>query len=197
MPKKTSLFILMLCLCGLAKAQSADSVYNAYLDFNFSRSQGQEAKALKQGESILPKVDKLPEKSRTTFYNGLAKVYEDDNQPEKAVRYYELVAAAEPNFYVAQRALGYLYLIPAKAINEKMIAAKADQAAYKQLAVQYKQAVMKAMPHLEKAQACDPSNETLSLIKLLYRNIGGTTELKTLDARLSALSKNCMDILSE
>src|ERR1700744_4745607 len=104
MPKKTFILLFLLCVAGFAKAQTPDAVYDQYMDFNLSRSKGQEDKALKQGENILPNVSKLPEKSRTSFYNGLAKVYEDSNQPENAAKYYELVAAAEPNFYVAQRA---------------------------------------------------------------------------------------------
>jgi tetratricopeptide (TPR) repeat protein len=197
MPKKTLLLLLVLCLTHFAKAQTADAVYNQYLDFNMARFHGDLPKSLKLGEGILPNADKLPAKSRIGFYNGIAKVYEDSNQPDKAVPYYELVAAAEPDFYVAHRALGYLYLIPAKQLNDKLQSATPGTADWKQLFEQYKMAVLKALPHLEKAQACDPSDETLALIKLSYRNINDTAALQSLNARLAELGKNCVDVLSE
>jgi len=197
MPKKTFLLLFILCLTHLAKSQTADAVYDQYLNFNNARFYGDLPKSLKLGEAILPNAAKLPAKSRISFYNGIAKVYEDSHQPDKAIPYYELVAAAEPNFYVAHRALGYLYLIPAKQLNDKLQAATPGTADWQQLFEQYKKAVLKALPHLEKAQACDPSDETLALIKLLYRNIKDTTALQSLNARLAVLAKNCVDVLSE
>ena len=197
MPKKTILILLILSLTHLAKAQTADAVYDQYMNFNLARLHGDLPKSLKLGEAILPNAAQLPAKSRISFYNGIAKVYEDSNQPDKAVPYYELVAAAEPNFYVAHRALGYLYLIPAKQLNEKLQAATPGTADWQQLFEQYKKAVLKALPHLEKAQACDPSDETLALIKFLYKNINDTAALQSLNGRLAALAKNCVDILRE
>ncbi|MDB4926931.1 hypothetical protein [Mucilaginibacter sp.] len=180
MPKKILLILFIICFCSLAKAQTADAVYDQYLDYNLDRLHGDMAIALKLGESILPNAGKLPAKARISFYNSMAKLYED-NQPDKAIIYYEMVTAAEPNYYVAHRALGYLY------------AAKADKA----IGDLYKAAALKALPNLEKAQACDPSAETLALIKLMYTNIHDEQGLKALNTRLAALSKNCLDILSE
>jgi tetratricopeptide (TPR) repeat protein len=196
MPKKTILTLFIVCLCGLAKAQTPDQVYDQYIVFNEARAGNNAPATIKKGELILPNVDKLPPKTKIVFYNGLAKAYEDNNQFDKATPYYEVVAAAVPDYYVVHRALGYIYLIPAKAINEKMLAEK-DKAGMARLMEQYKVAVLKALPHLEKAQACDPSDETLSLIKLLYRNINDTASLQTLNTRLAGLSKNCLDLLSE
>jgi hypothetical protein len=45
--------------------------------------------------------------------------------------------------------------------------------------------IKKALPHLEKAQACDPDDQTLNLIKLLYRNIKDQHGIDTLPARLA------------
>jgi tetratricopeptide (TPR) repeat protein len=188
MPKKTILLLFILCSSFLAKAQTADEVYDKYLDFNAKRLEDNDiTDALKAGEAILPNVGKLPPKSRIAFYNGLAKLYEDNSQSVEAIPLYEMVAAAEPNFYVVHRALGYLYVKAANELLEKT----------NKVTDQYKAAVLKALPHLEKAQACDPSDETLTLIKSLYTNIHDDAGLNSLSSRLKALSQNCIDILTE
>jgi len=193
MPKKIFLILIILCISSLAKAQTADDVYNLYLDFNLKRFEGDAEKALQIGENILPNADKLPAKSQVMFYNGIAKLYEDDEQSVEAIPLYEKVAAAQPDYYVAHRALGYLYLKHADELYTKLQAAPGD----KEIAAAYKATVLKALPHLEKAQACDPSDETLALIKTLYTNIHDDADLQSLNARLKALSKSCLDILSE
>ncbi|MDB5155617.1 MAG: hypothetical protein JWR50_324 [Mucilaginibacter sp.] len=193
MSKKTIILLFILCFTVAAKAQNADTVYNRYLDFNLERLEGNTSAALKLGENILPNVKLLPEKSRINFYSSLAKLYEDDNQSVEAIPLYELVVAAQPNYYVAHRALGYLYLKPADELYAKLQAAGGD----KDIEALYKAAVLKALPHLEKAQACDPSDETLALIKKLYANIHDDAALQSLSKRLADLSKNCVDILRD
>jgi len=103
-----------------------------------------------------------------------------------AIMYYNRVVAAQPNYYVAHRALGYLYIkdISGKPANEVVVDAA------------YIDKIKKALPHLEKAQACDPDDQTLNLIKLLYRNIKDQHGIDTLPARLAQLKKNCEDLLS-
>jgi tetratricopeptide (TPR) repeat protein len=193
MPKKAFLILIILCISSLVKAQTADEVYNLYLDFNLKRFEGDVTKALQIGENILPNVDKLPAKSQVMFYNGIAKLYEDGEQSLEAIPLYEKVVTAQPDYYVAHRALGYLYLKPADALYTKLQASPGD----KEIGAAYKAAVLKALPHLEKAQACDPSDETLATIKTLYTNIHDDAGLRLLTARLKELSKKCLDILSE
>jgi tetratricopeptide (TPR) repeat protein len=187
MLKKTFLIVFMLVTGTLAHAQTAGEVYDKYADFNLALLQNEHDKALELGEQILPDSAKLPQKARVSFYNGIAKLYEDDSQSIKATAYYNRVVAAEPNYYVAHRALGYLYI---KDISGK----PADQVV---VDTAYVNKVKKALPHLEKAQACDPSDDTLALIKLLYRNIKDQKSLNTLSVRLNELKKNCVDILSD
>ena len=142
-------------------------------------------------------TSKLPLKTRTSFFDRMAKLYEDDEQDAKALLYYEKVAAAEPNYYVAQRALGYLYDKEAEEFHLKLYQTKKDDPAYKTLFNSYKQGVLKALPHLEKAQACDPDDDTLDLIKTLHQNINDEQDLKLLDSRLKDMGKNCIDILTD
>jgi tetratricopeptide (TPR) repeat protein len=193
MPEKALIFLFILCLTLTVKAQTASEVYDQYLDFNLKRFEGSTADALKLGETILTNADKLPAKSKVSFYNGLAKLYEDDSQSVEAIPLYEKVIAAQPDYYVAHRALGYLYLKPADELFAKLQADNTN----KETAALYKTTVLKALPHLEKAQACDPTDETLTLIKTLYTNIHDDASLRSLNTRLAALKKNCVDILTE
>ena len=181
MYKKGILIAILFCMSLSVLAQSdASAVYDKYLDFNLARLQSENDKALELGESIIPDTAKLPAGARVSFFYSIAKLYEDNNMTTKAIPYYEKVVAAVPDYYVAHRALGYLYI---KDIKE-------TDAAY---AVNVK----KALPHLEKAQACDPSGDTLTLIKSLYVNVKDAASLKTLDNRLRQLSKSCIDILND
>src|SRR6202000_2121308 len=130
-------------------------------------------------------------KTRTSCFDRMSRLYEDDEQDAKALIYYEKVAAAEPDYYVAQRALGYLYDDAAEEIHLKLYQTKKDHPAYPALFKSYKKGVLKALPHLEKTQACDPDDDTLDLIKTLYQNIHDLQGLSSLNDRLSGLSKNC------
>jgi len=193
--------LLLLCVIvrfsAHAQAPTADDIYNQYLDFNLARFQGEQDKVLDLGEKIIPYADKLPEKARINFYASVGKMYEDSDQPDKAIPYYDKVAAAVPDYYVVHRALGYIYLAKAKKIGGELNNSLNDKAMAAQLTEAYASAARKALPHLEKAQACDPSDETLASIRRLYRNLKDTQGLATLAGRLKQLSKNCIDILSD
>ena len=198
MLKKILLPLLVIArLSAHAQAPSADDVYNQYVDFNLAKLQGEQEKVLELGEKIIPYADKLPEKVRISFYASAGKMYEDNDQPDKAIPYYEKVAAAVPDYYVVHRALGYIYLAKAKKIGEELNTSLSDKVMAAQLTDAYASAAKKALPHLEKAQACDPSDETLASIQRIYRNLKDAQGLATLDSRLKALSKNCVDLLSD
>jgi len=197
MLKKACLAIISVLFLLTAKAQSADSVYNQYLDFNLARFQGQTDKAFVLGENLIPLANKLPEKARISFSFSMGKMYEDDNQPEKAFPFYEKVAAAVPDYYVVHRALGYLYLDKVRAVEDQMKLTTNDKASADSLQAVYVKLVQKTLPHLEKAQACDPSDDTLDIIKTLYKKINDSQGLATLDDRLKQLSKSCIDVLSD
>jgi tetratricopeptide (TPR) repeat protein len=191
--------LLTVSLCAAAHAQTAESIYDKYTDFNLAKLQGQSAKAFTIAAEVIAHADLLPPKSRTSFYNGLARLYEDADQPDKAQPLYEQVAKASPNYYVAHLALGHIYLKTANSYVPKMNAAGAakDNAAYQKAFADYKAAANKALSHLEKAQACDPNDPNLKLIKSLYKSTKNEAALATLDARIAAMSKSCEDILNE
>jgi tetratricopeptide (TPR) repeat protein len=195
MLKKTFLILFTIFICNALHAQSADSVYSQYLDFNLARFEGDQDKVLALGESLLPNANKLPEKARISFYFSVGKMYEDNDQPEKALPYYEKVAGAVPDYYVVHRALGYIYLEKAENIESELKAAANDKTTTEELTTAYNNMAKRALPNLEKAQACDPSDETLEVIKTLYKNIKDNHGLNSLNIRLKDLSKDCIDIL--
>ena len=188
-------FLFLNALAGYA--QNREPVYDRYLDYNLARFEGRSAQAFEMGKELLSSADSLPANTRIAFYSSIGKLYEDNNQPDNAIFYDEKVATAVPDYYVARRALGYLYLETVNELQAKLDATPENTPDYRNLQVSYKAAALKALPHLEKAQACDPSPETLAIIKNLYTQIADTAALNTLNARLTTLSKNCLDILSD
>lgn len=188
-------FLFLNVLTGYA--QNGKTAYDRYLDYNLARFEGRPAQAFELGKDLLDSAERLPTNTRIAFYSSIGKLYEDNNQPDNAIFYDEKVAAAVPDYYVTRRALGYLYLEKANELQAKLDATPENTPDYRNLQTSYKAAALKALPHLEKAQACDPSPETLAIIKNLYTRIADTGALDTLNERLATLGKNCLDILSD
>jgi hypothetical protein len=198
MLKKLLLIISLILPALVSKAQKTDTVVLDKLgDFDMAALSGDSFGAISIGENILPDTAKIEAKTRISFFAKLAKAYEDTEEDAKATYYYEKVAAAEPNYYVAQRALGYLYNGKAEDIQLKLYLAPKDNPGYSKLSEQYQKAALKALPYLEKAQACDPDDDTLDLIRTLYMNINNDQGLASLNSRLKELARNCVDLLSD
>jgi hypothetical protein len=198
MIKRHFLILLLGSMALLSKAQTADTVLlNKLGNFDIAALNNDSFSAVNIGENILPDTAALPPKARISFFAKLAKAYEDSEQDAKATLYYEKVAAAEPNYFVAQRALGYLYNDQAEAIQLKLYITPKDSPDYNSLSDNYKKAVHKALSPLEKAQACDPDDDTLDLIRTLYMNIKDAQGLNSIQTRLPDLAKNCVDLLDD
>jgi len=191
-----SAIVIISAYSANAQKQALEPTYDKYVEFNLARLQGEVDKLLSLGEAILPDTAKLPAKARVNFYFSIGQVYEHNDQPQKALDFYEKVTAAVPDYYVAHRGIGYIYLDRANDIQTKLNAAT-DFALNKKLAEEYRKTVRLALPHLEKAQACDPSDETLDAIKTLYKNLKDQDGLNSLDMRLKQLSAHCVDILED
>ena len=196
MIKRTLLSISLVLIAITSNAQNSRPVYELYLDFN-EHLLGNQTKALEVAQHIISSPEKLPEKQQTNFYYKLASIYENTNQDEKAIAFYSKVILAEPEFYVPHRALGYLYLKEANPVVNKINSAKGNKEAYTKYLDQYKAIIKKAIPHLEKATACDPNEETLNLVKSLYQRINDASSVSTLDARLKRMGENCITILTD
>ncbi len=193
--KKTLFGLLFLMTATFAFAQYNTSVYNQYVDFNEAQYKNETAKAFLKADSILNNKEKLPAKTQTNFYRSLAKLYEDQQQPQKSILYNEKVVAAVPDYYVSHRALGYLYLRDTNVLIKQIKQSNsADQQKYK---TQYFNLLKKALPHLEKAEACDHDDETLILIKSLYQKLNDQVGLASLNNRLKIFRANCIDLLTD
>lgn len=194
---KTALIFFFVLLNISAFAQYNTRVYNQYLDFNKAQSINETAKAFLKADSILHSSEKLPAKAEISFFGRLAKLYEDNHQPEKAIVYNEKVVAAVPDYYVSHRALGYLYLLPMNALAEKINQFKTNRTDHEKYQAQFFKLIKTALPHLEKAEACDHDQETLSLIKSLYQQLNDKVNLASLDNRLKQFRIKCIDLLTE
>lgn len=194
---KTVLFLFFISTTAPVFAQYDTKIYNLYMDFSEAAYKNQPAKAMLKADSILNSPEKLPAKAQTHFYRSLAKLYEDQQQPEKSILYNEKVIAAVPDFYTSHRALGYLYLLPMNGLVEKLNQSKTNRADYEKYQLQYFKSIKTALPHLEKAEACDHDEQTLNLIKSLYQKLGDKTGLALLDKRLNVLKKNCVELLTD
>ena len=78
--KKILFLLIAVFAIVTAKAQTAEEVYNRYLDFNLARLEGPSTKALELGEGLLPDTAKLTPKARISYYYSIGKLYEDDAQ---------------------------------------------------------------------------------------------------------------------
>ncbi len=194
---KTVCIFLLVIIAAPGFAQVNTKVYNQYLDFNEAQFKKQPNIALQKADSILHNPEKLPAKAQINFYRSLAKLYEDQDQPEKAIVYNKKVVAAVPDYFVAHRALGYLYLLPANGLVEKINQSKTNRVAYEKYQSQYFRLIKTALPHLEKAEACDPDGQTLNLIKSLYQKMNDKTGLASLNNRLKLLKVHCIDLLTD
>ena len=62
---------------------------------------------------------------------------------------------------------------------------------------EYKSYIVKAIPHLENYQACDPDEETLNIILSLYKILKDTKSIETLNARLKEMNSKCVNLLDD
>ncbi len=186
-----------ICFVVVVKAQTPDAVYDDYLNFNLARFQGEKEKWPALIAKLILNADKLPENARTNFYYVMGKIYEDQKDYNNAEIYYLKVAQLQPDYYVVQRGLGYIYYDRLKDVEAKFNTEKKDWDHNKELFYQYKVAAVKALPFLEKAEACEPDTNTRSIIILLYKNIKDHKGLKSLDARLNLLKQHCLDLLPD
>jgi hypothetical protein len=62
---------------------------------------------------------------------------------------------------------------------------------------EYQEKIRKALPHLEKALACDPNDQVLESIKLGYKALKDEAPFISLESRLEGLRENCVTVLKE
>lgn len=199
MKKLSLIFCLLLGISYHSFAQSKP-IADAYYDFKV-------AKSTKKGDQqTLTDILKLLKRSNELTPGQIANLeyhaggaYEEMGQPDQAIPHYENSLKAEPNYFVIHRALGFIYLTKTKPLVAQMNEANQskDAAANAKAFAEYKVLVKKAIPYLEKYQACDPDDETLSIIVNLYKSIKDTTNIASLTERLKALGVKCVSLLED
>lgn len=194
---KNYLFTLLLLGYGAYGLSQTKSVEDLYMDFRVERTEGTPTRALQIGGKILAHTEKLPAKYQDNFNYHMGKLYEVNHEDDKAILYYKKVAVAVPDYYVPHLALGNLYLKSARPLIQKLNASKNNRTEYDAYLNQYKQILVRALPHLEKAQACDPNEDTLSALQYIYQSLKTPEKNASLDSRLKALSVNCITLLKD
>ena len=162
---KHIIIIIFTFLCKTAICQTPE---DQYYDFSLHLSEGDAEKAMTIAEKLVPSSTSLTKKQQAIFYFKLARLYEDRKNAQQAISFYERSLKLEPNYYVPHLALGHLYLDHARIISAKAKAEKPSPSTRQRYQTEYKAALRKAIPHLEKAMACDPNDHVLASIKNAY-----------------------------
>lgn len=113
---------------------------------------------------------------------------------DEAIVYYEKSLTHEPNYFVPHLAVGYLYLKKANELRE-MYNQEKDLKHKQVYLINYKEELLKAQPHLEKAYACDPNEPLLNIIKTMYTTLKNPQGFITLNERIKILNQKCIEIL--
>lgn len=194
-------YIICLAICALsfvsfAQSQDAKAAYRSFLIYR-TEADGK-PKQIAQTLALLKLSDQLSPKQLTNINYHLGRMYEDVEDPDNALIYYEKSLAGEPNYEVVNRALGFIYLSKsAIAAKQANAASEAKDAANAKAFAVYKEWVLKALPRLEKYQACSPDDDTLGIIINLYRSLKDTNAINTLNARLKEMSAKCVGLLDD
>ena len=195
--KPTMKHIAIILFIFLTKTALSQTPVDQYYDFSLHLSEGDAEKAMAIAEKLTPSATVLSKKQQAIFYFKLARLYEDSKNAQQAIIFYEKSLTLEPNYYVPHLALGYLYLSNANALVTKINSEKANPTLHKRYQTEYKGFLRRAIPHLEKAMACDPNDQVLASIKKAYLSLDDLSTFKSLDSRIDELNINCVTVLTE
>lgn len=175
------------------------SAQDAYFDYKVSRNVKGDEKSITKVLTLLKTESQLSVKQVANASYHLGRMYEEFGKPDSAIIFYEKSLKGEPNYSVIHRALGFIYLAKTKPIIAAMNEANKakDVTGNTKAFAKYKEMVIKALPYLEKYQACEPDEETLATITNLYKSIKDTQSLATLETRLKPLATNCVSLLED
>jgi len=193
----------ILTLCFLAGSYFAvcaqKSVQDAYRNFTYYRTGRGDEEKIKKVKILLQDKNQLTAKQLTNAEYYLGRMYEEVGNPDSALVHYIESIKLEPNYSVINRAMGFIYLDKTKPAIKKMNEASAAKnvIANSKAFEKYKAMVKKALPHLEKYQACEPDDETLAIITNLYKSIKEQSAIATLPKRLQNMAGNCVSLLDD
>ncbi|WAC39214.1 hypothetical protein [Pedobacter sp. SL55] len=196
----TKNFLALCCFMGsFLYASAQKSAKDNYHDFTVYRTtKGNEAD-IKKIKTLLDQKDQLTVKQVANAEYHLGRMYEEIGKPDEALLHYTESIKGEPNYSVLHRAMGFLYLNKTKPFVKQMNEASAAKnvIANAKAFEDYKAMVQKALPHLEKYQACEPDDDTLLMINNLHKSIKEQKLLSNLPERLKVLAQNCVSLLED
>jgi len=196
--KKNFLMLGMLIVAAFT-ANAQKSVTDNYQDFTVYRTTKGNEVSIKKISILLSQKADLTVKQIANAEYHLGRMYEEVGNPDSALIHYTESIKGEPNYSVVHRAMGFIYLNKTKAFVKQMNEASAAKnvIANANAFDQYKAVVQKALPHLEKYQACEPDEQTLTIISNLYKSIKEQQAIITLPDRLKPLSQTCISLLED
>lgn len=198
--KKKHLLIYALLFLGFHAVAQTKTVHEGYEAFKqYRNTNADQPKLLLKMLTLLADSNQLSVKQITNVQYHIGRIYEEMEQPDDAIGYYEKSLKREPDYEVVHRALGFIYLAKTKPFVEQMNLANKnkDAVANAKAYNSYKKVIQKAIPYLEKYQACSPDEETLAIIGNLYKSIKDTQAMLTLPERLKTLSLKCVTLLDD
>jgi tetratricopeptide (TPR) repeat protein len=197
--KKIFLTLSLLFISYFSSLAQNKSIADAYFDFTVIRSAKGNAESVETSLALLKRSSELTPKQITNIEYHIGRMYEEMGNVDSAIPHYENSLKGEPDYFVIHRALGFIYLSKTKPFVAQMNEANKskDAIANAKAFVLYKEMVQKAIPYLEKYQACEPDDETLTIITNLYKSIKDTQSVTTLETRLKPLAAKCVSLLDD
>jgi len=193
----STFFAVLITQFAYAQKQDIKDLYFDYLQVRMDADEKPEAKT--KAIALLQRSSELTKTQLGNVNYHLGRLYEEDGEIEKAVPYYEESIKITPGYYVPYRALGFMYYKKCAELGKKLseIDKSVNENLYKKASEELKALRLKTAKYLEKSQACDPDDETLDMIKVLYKNLKDDKALTTIRERLKALSADCVTLLED
>lgn len=194
-----SKFLMMSLLLAACSLHSMAQDGNTYDDFKIYRNTAEDKpEAIMKMKMLLADSAKLTSKQLTNINYHIGRLFEELELPDSAEIYYNQTLKGEPNYEVVHRGLGFIYLDRSKTVAAEMekIPHTEKEARAKLYAI-YKEIVLKAIPHFEKYQACDPDDDTLGIILMLHQTVKSGETQETINERIKKLGGNCVTLLDD
>jgi tetratricopeptide (TPR) repeat protein len=198
--KKKHLLIYALLFLSFNAAAQKTAVHEGYEAFKqYRNANADKPKVMSRMLTLLADSNQLSLKQLTNVQYHIGRLYEEMEKPDLAIPFYEKTLKAEPDYEVVHRALGFIYLARTKVFVDDMNLANKNKDAVGNAKAYngYKKVIQKAIPYLEKYQACSPDEETLAIIGNLYKSIKDTQGMLSLADRLKKLSLKCVTLLDD
>lgn len=191
-------YIFLLILLLFFKVGFAQDASKQFIDFTIAISAGEFNEAMALTKDMNLESSNLSNRKKAIIYFKTAAYYENSKKNiDETIGYYEKCLKYEPNYFVPHLALGYLFLNKANEMSVKINNERGNIALRNKYIAEYKANLKNALPHFEKAMACDPNDQVLTSIKKVCGALKDTDSLSSLDSKLVILRKECIDFLSE